>query len=120
MTHEAQVKRVGFYESAEEVSALAETAPRAWETLALRYLQQGTTVLASPSWGRDLLDPRAGNTCQYAVLTDGTWVWPNDLAYYLRTYHVVLPEEFLDHMATCDWTVPALGKARLEAICDQL
>jgi hypothetical protein len=33
-------------------------------------------------------------------LTDGTWVWPEGLAHYVREHGVVLPEEFMAHAAS--------------------
>jgi hypothetical protein len=30
-------------------------------------------------------------------LTDGTWVWPEGLAHYVRDHNIVLPEEFVAH-----------------------
>ena len=33
-------------------------------------------------------------------LTDGTWVWPEGLAHYVREHGVVLPEEFMEHAAS--------------------
>ena len=30
-------------------------------------------------------------------LTDGTWMWPEGLAHYVRDHNVVLPEEFVAH-----------------------
>jgi hypothetical protein len=33
-------------------------------------------------------------------LTDGTWVWPEGLAHYVREHGIVLPEEFMEHAAS--------------------
>lgn len=33
-------------------------------------------------------------------LTDGTYVWPEDLSHYIRVHSVRLPKEFLDHVLT--------------------
>jgi hypothetical protein len=32
-----------------------------------------------------------------AELTDGIWVWPEGLSHYVRTHHILLPEEFIQH-----------------------
>ena len=32
-------------------------------------------------------------------LTDGTWVWPEGLAHYVREHSIVLPAEFMEHAA---------------------
>jgi hypothetical protein len=34
-------------------------------------------------------------------LTDGTYVWPEGLAHYVREHHVRLPQELVDHVRAC-------------------
>jgi len=41
-----------------------------------------------------------------ALLSDGNWIWPSSLAYYVDKYEVRLPAEFLDNMAKNGWSVP--------------
>jgi hypothetical protein len=41
------------------------------------------------------------------LLTDGVYVWPADLPYYLRTYHVRLPRAFIVHAKRNGWHVPS-------------
>jgi hypothetical protein len=120
VTGGAPLKEVGFYRSAEEVRAAARPVENPWERMAVRYLEQGRVVLASPGWADDLLDEQVTMICRYSTLTDGTWIWPSDLAYYVRTYHVVLPEDFLRHMASRDWVVPGIDDAELETIGERL
>ncbi|BCJ70291.1 hypothetical protein [Polymorphospora rubra] len=120
MTGGAPLKKVGFYGTAEDVSAAARSAAHPWEPLAARYLEQGKAVVVSPGWVDDLLDGQARIIGQASILTDGTWIWPSHLAYYLRTYHVVLPEALLTHMISCDWGVPEIDDAELDAISEQL
>jgi hypothetical protein len=40
-----------------------------------------------------------------AIMTDGTWVWPNVLLYYVGEYHLRLPTEFVEHAASRQWLV---------------
>jgi hypothetical protein len=40
-------------------------------------------------------------------LTDGVWVWPEGLAHYVEVHAVRLPDEFIDHMRSQGWRVPA-------------
>jgi hypothetical protein len=40
-------------------------------------------------------------------LTDGVWVWPEGLAHYVQVHSVRLPDEFIDHMRSQGWRVPA-------------
>jgi hypothetical protein len=41
------------------------------------------------------------------VLTDGVWVWPSELAYYVEAFHLRLPTEFVSHMRNNDWQPPS-------------
>lgn len=120
MAGDIGLKEVGFYRSAADVSAAARSTAMPWESLAAGYLEHGAAVLASPSWADDLLNAQKKNICQYSTLTDGVWIWPSHLAYYVRTYHVVLPEEFLDHMASRKWVAPELSDTELDLICERL
>ena len=52
--------------------------------------------------------------------TDGRWVWPRDLAYYVDTYHIVLPSEFVEHMRRGSWNPPSLSREDLMRIEDEL
>lgn len=40
------------------------------------------------------------------LLTDGVYVWPVDLPYYLRTYHLRLPKAFTIHVANNGYAMP--------------
>lgn len=120
MTGGAHLKEAGFFRSAADISGAAKPAESSWESMAARYLEQGQIVLVSPSWVDDLLNTQVRRICQYSILTDGTWIWPSALVYYLKTYHVVLPEEFLMHMESNNWLVPELDDSELDDICNQL
>jgi len=39
------------------------------------------------------------------ILTDGTWVWPGALPYYVAIYHLQLPTEFLHHAERQNWHI---------------
>ena len=57
------------------------------------------------------------------VMTDGNWVWPNEIAHYVRAHRLMLPEEFLQQIADADFEPPSLSDAQLESIdleCQQL
>ncbi|MEU8377398.1 hypothetical protein AB0C22_30405 [Micromonospora sp. NPDC048894] len=43
-----------------------------------------------------------------AVLTDGEWLWRDDLRFYVATYHVRLPESFLAAIRMNSHHVPEL------------
>ena len=120
MTGNAPLREVGFYKTAAEILDATRPAESPWGSSAAKYLEQGVTILASPVWVNDMLDPGEKKICQYATLTDGLWVWPKSLSYYLRKYHIALPEDFLTHMASRNWAVPRIDDSELDSICEQL
>jgi hypothetical protein len=64
----------------------------------------------------DVLASDAVPVARLAVLTDGAWIWPADLAHYVERYHVRLPGEFVEHAAGRGWTPPALTHEELVAV----
>ncbi|MFF4257511.1 hypothetical protein ACFY1L_40630 [Streptomyces sp. NPDC001663] len=113
------LRRVGFYKTAEEILALKKPAAVSDEDAIVRYLAAGEPVVATGSWTDDLLDPDIKRICQYSIDTDGVWVWPSSLAYYVARYHTELPGDFLRHMEATGWTPPALDADALESIVEQ-
>ncbi|MFF4543189.1 hypothetical protein [Streptomyces sp. NPDC001435] len=113
------LKRVGFYATAEEVLELKRPVAVSAEDTIVRYLEEGELLVATGSWVDDLVNPDNKRIRQYSILTDGVWVWPSSLAYYLDRYHTELPDEFLRHMGASGWTVPTLDEVALDAVMDQ-
>ena len=60
------------------------------------------------SWCRFYCDREMGS----GELSDGVWVWPEDLGHYVRNHGVVLPEEFIRHALAA---APPLPKSRWAA-----
>ncbi|RAS63639.1 hypothetical protein C8D87_10640 [Lentzea atacamensis] len=117
MTQGGPLKEAGFFETADDVAATSRSAAPEWASSAVRYLEQGQVFLASPGWENDLLDEQAGPIAQFALRTDGEWIWPNSLAYYVTNHHVELPAEFLDRMAAHDWVAPELDQDVVDEVC---
>jgi hypothetical protein len=64
----------------------------------LEFLGGGGIVLRSPALRQDRLDPSRRDAVPLGYLSDGEWIWPLELAYYLER-HGILPEpEFEEHM----------------------
>ncbi|MCM2412808.1 hypothetical protein [Streptomyces sp. RKAG290] len=55
-----------------------------------------------------------------SIITDGTWVWPLELQYYIRRYHVELPEDFLVAVRAANYTPPEISSARYVEIVDEI
>jgi hypothetical protein len=77
------------------------------ESKIVAYLESGVVFIACPGIERDVLSPQHPIIGSGHRLTDGTWFWPDTLSHYVATYHVRLPDEFVDHLRAMAWTVPA-------------
>ena len=71
----------------------------------LAYLRAGTTYIASPGIDRDFFDERRRSDTR-SLMTDGVYVWPELLSYYVDEHDVELPDEFEEHMAASGWKAP--------------
>ena len=43
-------------------------------------------------------------------LTDGTWIFPEGLAHYIRHHALKPPSDFLEHIRACNYIVPVLAE----------
>jgi len=81
-----------------------------------RYLEAGHVLRRAESSALDMLERREDiDLGPPHQLTDGEYVWPADLPYYLRRYHVRLPRAFVLHARRNDWRVPPVDVATLPA-----
>ncbi|MFI2026750.1 hypothetical protein [Streptomyces buecherae] len=51
-----------------------------------------------------------------SLLTDGEWVWRKDLSFYVETYHLELPHEFLDRVRAFEGQPPEVSVERLQEL----
>jgi hypothetical protein len=83
------------------------------ETRIVQYLNAGATLAATGSVVDDALDVTKKAVAPLEIVTDGIWVWPRDLAYYVEHYHIVLPSAFVEYMRTRSWNPPSLSREDL-------
>jgi hypothetical protein len=62
------------------------------------YLAAGRLVVRATGRVPDPVDPREGEPIPLSYRTDGTWVWQESLAHYVRTRGVAPELEFLCHI----------------------
>lgn len=82
------------------------------------YLRGGTILAATGTRVADWFEPGQEPSVALALLTDGTWVWPSDLAHYVEKHGVRVPDEFMEHMSGRGWEATAVAPdtlLRLEA-----
>ena len=112
------IKRVGFYREIGGQATTAHDAPSLrdavqdsgpWEEdRVLAYLESALEIYSTTGAERDVLTGDEWITGAGSLVTDGTWLWPADLVHYVRRHHAALPQEFLDHIRTNGYTVPAV------------
>ncbi len=66
---------------------------------------------------KDIINPDNGIVGCPDMLTDGEWLWPGDLAYYVKNYHLQLDREFIKTMKNNNWHISNIDYDELENIC---
>jgi hypothetical protein len=90
---------------------LVSSTPAPNEPLMIDYLNQGVVcaIFNDRGLGTDALEPRRidreAALQAAAIMTDGTWVWPGVLPYYLARYHLRLPERFVQFAEARGWKI---------------
>ena len=78
---------------------------RAHKQEVLTYLRTAPVIVFSPGLSEDYFEPTR-RIKGPSMRTDGTYVWPEYLAYYVDRYDVELPPDFEAHMHTLAWQLP--------------
>jgi hypothetical protein len=71
-----------------------------------QYLESGVEFIVSPGVTYDVINPDNGTSGIASSYSDGTWLWPGDLSYYVKKYNIKLPDEFISTMRKSNWIVP--------------
>lgn len=90
------------------------------EARIVAYLDDGLCLAACGGVQRDVLDPSPGRYTSPDMMTDGVWLWPRDLCYYVAAHGVEVPAEFVEHMRLRGWVIPTVSEAEVRALCDRL
>ncbi len=115
-----RVEDVGFFR---ELPHGDPQGPSLWELLdkgdvetrdgVANYLAIGSILATTGEHVFDVLKDEKLDAGLLAIQTDGRWVWPADLAYYVREHNVQLPLEFVDWARAAAWTAPELAREEL-------
>ena len=107
-----KLKRQGFFK---EIKNSKETDPSMKKYInkkisnkkkICKYLSEGIVLAACGEVVSDVLNPENGVIGTSDAVTDGSWLWPGDLVYYVENYNLELPQEFVDSMEENDWAIP--------------
>jgi hypothetical protein len=119
------LREVGFFRELEhgrpDGPSLADRAGTCADTAPLeRYLRSGVHFIATAgSLTKDVLDPGRPPIGPLGLQTDGTWVWPSDLAHYVAVHGVDPGEAFRAHVARCGPVVGELDAALLGRLAEE-
>ncbi len=64
----------------------------------LAYLENAPIVLAARGFDRDELDSSRGANIPMTFHTDGEWIWPGSVAYYLRGHEIPPEPGLVEHI----------------------
>ncbi|MER5393023.1 glycohydrolase toxin TNT-related protein [Saccharopolyspora sp. NPDC002686] len=109
-----------FDEQGRPVVADREPVP-AEETARLRqYLENAPVVLASREDEEDQLDPERPTVVPGTWHTDGTWLWPGAIAFYLAQYGVPPEPELVAHVRRRGFQLTEVDDATRDAAVSEL
>ncbi|MDK1473076.1 hypothetical protein QNO07_06515 [Streptomyces sp. 549] len=80
--------------------------------LIVGYLRSGHAVWDIMGISDDVLGSEAEFVGGYSTLTDGEWVWRQDLMFYVRRYNLALPQELVSKIRGLNYAVPAIPPER--------
>lgn len=108
-----KLKRIGFFRELRHGDEFGMSLKEAVRNTAsenedkiVEYLDNGVTFCITAGLVSDVLNESKGVIRNLEILTDGMWVWPSDLSYYVKFYHIELDTHFLEHIKKNEWTIP--------------
>lgn len=81
----------------------------------LAYLQAAPVVTSAQGLAPDRIDPHRGDAVPRTWQTDGSWVWPGAVTYYLRSYALPPDPDFLEHIRQRHYRPPTVDGAARQA-----
>lgn len=102
----------------ESLVEAVQSSPGEHEDKIAIYLDSGVPVVDIMESTPDVIGGEAYVSGGSSVLTDGIWVWRQDLSYYVRNYHLALDRDFLTHVVEVDFSIPELDQSSLLALAD--
>ncbi|HEX6355739.1 ferredoxin [Actinophytocola sp.] len=88
--------------------------PPAERDRVLDYLTNAPVVLAARSYDVDAFSPDRPPAVPLNFRTDGSWVWPGSVPYYLREHSIAPDPDLLDHIRKRQFRVPDVSEPARE------
>src|SRR4051794_21031709 len=80
------------------------------------YLRGGHVLIDFMDVADDVFDTSRQILGGPSILTDGDWLWRDDLAYYVSRHNVSIPDEFLRLIEGRHYVVPDVDEQTLQKI----
>lgn len=99
-----KLKKIGFFkelsygDNSESILELVNKGDLSIIDSICNYLKNGVILMVSPTIVMDEISEEKKSIGTLCIQTDGIWVWPSDLAYYVERYNLLLPSEFVDNI----------------------
>jgi hypothetical protein len=84
------------------------------------YLTKAPVALATTKTGEDEMSPGAGLVVPRAYHTDGEWIWPAAVGYYLHRYQLSPQTELVEHIRARGFQLAAVAEDRRQAAAAQM
>jgi hypothetical protein len=78
------------------------------------YLERAPVVLAARSYDTDQLAPDGTPAVPVTFHTDGSWIWPGAVGYYLRRHNVPPEADLLEHIRRLEFRLPDVDERTRE------
>jgi hypothetical protein len=82
------------------------------------YLRGGHKLMAFMDVADDVFDSSKQVMNGSSILTDGDWMWRNDIAYYVERHNVTPPPEMLELIRQRHYIVPDVPDDVLDALVE--
>ncbi|GAA4882936.1 hypothetical protein [Saccharopolyspora cebuensis] len=86
----------------------------------LAYLESAPIVLAARSFDTDRLDPAGEAAVPLTFHTDGSWIWPGAVGYYLRRHGVAPEDELVEHIRRSGFRLPEVDEPTRERVVAEI
>ena len=82
----------------------------------LEYLEKAQVVATTSRLSFPCVLTKKKFTGSLSYRTDGIWLWPDDLAYYVREHHVRLPVKMLETIRLNSYTPPTVSLETIQTL----